>query len=304
MTSIQMMMYHKPVLLKESIAGLAIEKGGIYVDTTFGGGGHSKEIIKNLKNGKLFGFDQDEDALDNVIDDNRFIFIDHNFKFLKNFLRFHNAIPCDGILADLGVSSHQFDKAERGFSIRFEGELDMRMNKRADITAKEVLNNYAKDDLKRIFYRYGEIKNANKLATAIVENREKNKINTTTTLVEIAKKCAKKGQENKYLAQIFQAVRIEVNEELEILEEMLLQSLDVLKPGGRLVVITYHSLEDRIVKNFLKCGNFEGKVEKDFYGNVLTPFKLINRKPIIPESKEIEENSRARSAKLRIAEKI
>lgn len=299
-----MIEYHKPVLLKESIEGLNIKPDGIYVDVTFGGGGHSKEILKQLTTGKLLAFDQDEDAIKNKIDDERFILIDQNFKYISNFLKYNKILQVDGILADLGISSHQIDEATRGFSIRFDAELDLRMDRTMQISAKDIINNYEVEQLKKIFSDYGEIENSYKLAKTIDEARNNEEIKTINQLKNTIEKCAKKGKENKYYAQVFQALRIEVNNELEVLKEMLKQTLDLLKPQGRLVVISYHSLEDRIVKNFMKMGKFEGEIEKDFYGNVLTPFKLVSRKPIYPSDEEINDNNRARSAKLRIAEKI
>ncbi|MCW3104555.1 MAG: ribosomal small subunit methyltransferase [Bacteroidetes bacterium] len=297
------MEYHKPVLLKECIDGLNVKPDGIYVDVTFGGGGHSREILKHLTTGKLYAFDQDEDAVKNKIDDPRFVLIKQNFRYLKNFLKLYNALPIDGLLADLGVSSHQFDEAERGFSTRFEAKLDMRMDRNTKLTAADVLNTYTEEDLKRIFRLYGEVDNAGYLASIIFHNRKDKPLETVNDLKSMIIKCVKRGRENQYYAQVFQALRIEVNRELEVLEDLLMQSLDVLKPGGRLVVMSYHSLEDRLVKNFTRTGKFEGEVEKDFFGNQLTPFTQITRKPIVPDEKQIEENSRARSAKLRIAEK-
>lgn len=297
------MQYHNPVLLKECIDGLNINPEGIYVDVTFGGGGHSREILKHLTTGKLYAFDQDEDAVKNMIDDERFVLIKQNFRYLKNFLKMYNALPIDGLLADLGVSSHQFDEAERGFSIRFDAKLDMRMDQNAKQTAADVLNTYSEDELKRIFRLYGEVDNAGYLASIIFHNRKDKHIETVNDLKNMIVKCVKRGRENQYYAQVFQALRIEVNKELDVLQELLMQSLEVLKPGGRLVVISYHSLEDRLVKNLMKTGKLEGEVEKDFFGNQLTPFRQITRKPIVPSLKETEENSRARSAKLRIAEK-
>lgn len=296
-------MYHNPVLLKESIAGLNIRENGIYVDVTYGGGGHSKEILKNFKQGSLIAFDQDQDALANKLDDDRLILINQNFRFMRNFLKLYKAFPVDGILADLGVSSHQFDVAERGFSLRFEGDLDLRMNQRKDLTAAKVINTYPVNKLKDIFYRYGELKNTGKITYLIENARSGNEIKTTSQLKEALKTCAPRNQENKFFARVFQALRIEVNDEMGALKEFLEQTPEMLKKGGRLVVISYHSLEDRPVKNFLKAGNFEGKAEKDFYGNILTEFQLVNRKPIVPSVDEIEQNNRARSAKLRIAEK-
>lgn len=297
------MHYHNPVLLKECIEGLNINPEGVYVDVTFGGGGHSREILKQLTTGKLYAFDQDEDAVKNSIDDDRFVLIKQNFRYLKNFLKMYDTLPIDGLLADLGVSSHQFDEAERGFSIRFDTKLDMRMDQNAKQTAAEVLNTYSEEDLKRIFRLYGEVENAGYLASIIFHNRKDKQIVTVNDLKTMIVKCVKRGRENQYYAQVFQALRIEVNKELDVLQDLLMQSLEVLKPGGRLVVISYHSLEDRLVKNIMRSGKFEGDVEKDFYGNPLTPFMQITRKPIVPSEKENEENSRARSAKLRIAEK-
>lgn len=297
------MEYHNPVLLKECIEGLNINPAGIYVDVTFGGGGHSREILKHLTTGKLYAFDQDDDAVKNKIDDERFVLIKQNFRYLKNFLKMYNALPIDGLLADLGVSSHQFDEAERGFSIRFNAKLDMRMDQNGKQTAADVLNTYSEEELKRIFKLYGEVDNAGYLASIIFHNRKDKHIDTVNDLKVMITKCVKKGRENQYYAQVFQALRIEVNKELDVLQELLTQSLEVLKPGGRLVVISYHSLEDRLVKNIMRSGKFEGDVEKDFYGNQLTPFKQITRKPIVPSAEENEINSRARSAKLRIAEK-
>ena len=296
--------YHQPVLLRESIKGLGIRPGGIYVDATFGGGGHSKAILENLENGRLLAFDQDEDALNNVLDDEHFILINHNFRYLKNFLKYHNALPVDGILADLGVSSHQFDESERGFSIRFDGPLDLRMNRRQKLDAKQVLNNYPEEKLQQILKDYGELTNARAIASAVVKSRSNKPLNTFEDLRESLRHLEPKGKENKFYAKVMQALRIEINQELEVLKEFLLQTAEVLKSGGRLVVISYHSLEDRLVKNFVKSGNFEGRVEKDFYGNPKLFFEAINKKPIVPAEDEIKDNSRARSAKLRIAEKI
>lgn len=297
-------MYHRPVLLKESIEGLAVKPNGTYVDVTFGGGGHSKKILEQLENGKLIGFDQDEDAQPNMLVDERFQLINQNFKYLKNFLKLYNAFPVDGILADLGVSSFQFDEAKRGFSIRFDGELDLRMDNSSEFSAKQIVNEYTYEEMKRVFRAYGEIENSSKLANKIIEKRTENPIETTNQLKEAIVQCVQRGKENKYYAKVFQALRIEVNNELEVLKEMLSQTVDVLKKGGRIVVISYHSLEDRLVKNFFKSGNFEGIIEKDFYGNPIVPFKLINRKVIVPGEDEIALNNRARSAKLRIAEKL
>lgn len=296
------MTYHNPVLLEKSVEGLLIKADGIYVDATFGGGGHSREVLSHLKDGKLIAFDQDEDAEMNVPDDERIEFINANFRYLKRFLKLNSYEEVDGILADLGVSSYQFDNAVKGFSIRTEGPLDMRMSKSIQVSAKDIVNNWELDELKNIFFFYGELKNAYKIASEIVKARKENSIETTTRLVELLKHLAKRGKENKFFAQVFQALRIEVNNELESLKELLIQSLEVLKPGGRLVVISYHSLEDRLVKNFFKSGNFEGVIEKDFYGNDLSPIKPVG-KLIVPGEDEIIKNNRARSAKLRIAEK-
>lgn len=298
-------MYHKPVLLTESTNLLITNPGGVYVDVTFGGGGHSAEILKRLNSeGRLIAFDQDSDAIMNEIDDKRFTLINQNFRFLKNFLRLYNSIPVDGILADLGISSYQIDNPERGFSFRFDSELDLRMNKKQSVTAKTVLNSYTENQLFELFKNYGEIANAKKLSRVIIEARSSKEITTTSQLLEIISSCViDKRQENKYSAKVFQALRIEVNQEIEALKEMLVQSVDCLKKGGRIAVISYHSLEDRLVKNFFRSGNFEGIQEKDFYGNVNTPFLLVNRKPILPGEAEINENNRSRSAKLRIAEK-
>ena len=299
------MSYHNPVLLNESIDGLKVKEDSVVVDVTFGGGGHSKEILKRLgKEGKLFGFDQDKDAEQNSLKDERFTLVDQNFRYLKNYLRLYNAIPVDGILADLGVSSHQFNVGERGFSIRFDGPLDMRMNQKGDLTAEYVINEYEEEELVRIFREYGEIKNAKKLVFEIVNRREEKRIALTNELIAIVDGCVSVKTRNKYLAKVFQALRIEVNDELLALQELLEQSYEVLDSGGRLSVITYHSLEDRLVKNFIKKGKFEGEIEKDFYGNPKLKFKSISRKPISPTEEEIKNNNRARSAKLRVAEKL
>ena len=295
-------MYHVPVLLEESVSGLNIDPDGVYLDLTFGGGGHSREILKRLKDGCLIGFDQDADALANVPDDDRFIFVNHNFRYLRNFLRYCGYDEADGILADLGVSSHEFDEAGRGFSFRFDAELDMRMNQRSRLKATDILNTYSEEDLTRIFRNYGEVDNAKRLVDLIVKARAEKMITRSEEFLQVIAPCVPKQKEKKYLAQVYQALRIEVNGELEALEDMLKEAERALRPGGRLVVITYHSLEDRIVKNFLKSGNFEGKVEKDFYGHVKRNFELVNRKVIVPSEEEIEKNPRARSAKLRIAE--
>ncbi|HIU56125.1 MAG TPA: 16S rRNA (cytosine(1402)-N(4))-methyltransferase RsmH [Candidatus Gallibacteroides avistercoris] len=297
--------YHIPALLPECMEGLRILPNGTYVDVTFGGGGHSREIIRHLgPEGRLLAFDQDLDAQQNSIDDNRFTFIHSNFRFLKNFLRYYQAEHIDGLLADLGVSFHHFDEAERGFSFRFDGALDMRMNQQSPQTAATVLNSYDEERLSDIFYLYGELPQARKLANAIVKSRQTNPLQTINNLLEVARPYINRKQEKKELAQLFQALRIEVNAEMESLRKMLRQALDALNPGGRLVVLTYHSLEDRLVKNFFKTGNFEGKADKDFFGKITTPFKLINRKVIVPTEEEIERNPRSRSAKLRIAEKL
>lgn len=291
-------------MLKECIEGLNISPDGTYVDVTFGGGGHSREMLKHLgKNGRLLAFDQDADAQQNRIDDERFVFIDQNFRYLKNFCRLHNAIPVDGILADLGVSSFQFDQAERGFSIRFDAELDMRMNRAGKLTAKEVVNAYSEADLHRIFGIYGEIQNAKSLAKTIVTARLNAPIGTVADLKNAITGLIPRGKENKYLAQVFQALRIEVNQELEALKDFLIQSAEVLVSGGRLVVMSYHSLEDRLVKNFIAKGKFSGEVEKDIYGNDKKPFDAVSRGAITASEDEIKKNNRARSAKLRIAVK-
>src|ERR1035437_5761014 len=297
-------MYHIPVLLNESIDGLNINPAGTYVDVTYGGGGHSRVILEKLTTGRLIAFDQDADAIDNTIDDERFVLLNQNFKYLKNFLRLHNAIPVDGILADLGISSHQIDNPERGFSTRFEGDIDFRMDRRKKLSGRELINTWEEEDLLRIFAHYGEVPNPRKLANNIISYRQNKEIITTSDLKEAIGNCAPRGKEFKYQAQVFQALRIEVNGELDALKELLKQATEVLAPGGRLVVLTYHSLEDRLVKNFIKTGNFEGKLEKDFFGNPIVPLRQISRKPIIASEEEITENNRARSAKLRIAEKI
>jgi 16S rRNA (cytosine1402-N4)-methyltransferase len=296
--------YHTPVMLKECIDGLNIRPEGTYVDVTFGGGGHSREIMKHLgDDGRLLAFDQDADAQQNVIADDRFEFIDQNFRYLKNFCRLHHAMPVDGILADLGVSSYQFDQAERGFSIRFDADLDMRMNRSGGLSAKDVVNTYEEADLHRIFGIYGELKNAKSLARTIVTARLNTPINTVADLKNVITGLIPRGKENKYLAQVFQALRIEVNQELEALKDFLIQSAEVLVSGGRLVVMSYHSLEDRLVKNFIAKGKFSGEVEKDFYGNDQKPFEAISRGAITASEEEIKNNNRARSAKLRIAVK-
>ncbi len=297
--------YHVPVMLRESMDGLAIHSSGVYVDVTFGGGGHSREILRRLgEEGGLYGFDQDADAESNIPDDDRFVFVRSNFRFLYHFMRYYDEVGCvDGLLADLGVSSHHFDDKERGFSFRFDSALDMRMNTRSGKTAADVVNTYTEEALADLFYYYGELKTARRVAAALVRAREVKPLCTIEDFLEVVKPLiGKKEKEKKNLAQAFQALRIEVNDEMKALKEMLRQTLRVLKPGGRLVVITYHSLEDRLVKNFLKTGNFEGKSEQDFYGNIQSPFRLVYTKVIVPSDAEIETNPRARSAKLRIAE--
>lgn len=297
--------YHIPALLDECMGGLSIKSGGIYADVTFGGGGHSKAILDRLGgSGRLYAFDQDEDALRNAIDDSRFTFVRGNFCYLKNFLKYYGEEHLDGLLADLGVSFHHFDNAERGFSFRFGGKLDMRMNRQSALSAEVVLCDYAEERLADIFYLYGELKSARRLAAAVVRRRNERAIETVEDFISVVQPFINKKQEKKELAQLFQALRIEVNHEMESLRRMLLSALDLLQPGGRMVVLTYHSLEDRLVKNFFKYGNFEGKCEKDFFGKLQTPFKLINNKVIVPSEEEIARNPRSRSAKLRIAEKL
>ncbi|WP_072994540.1 16S rRNA (cytosine(1402)-N(4))-methyltransferase RsmH [Pseudozobellia thermophila] len=298
------MVYHNPVLLKESVDGLAIKEDGVYVDVTFGGGGHSKEILKRLgSEGRLFAFDQDEDALENAIDDERFTLIGENFRFIKQFLKFYGIRKVDGILADFGVSSHQFDKAERGFSTRFDADLDMRMSKRNALSAYDVVNKYDYDDLRKVLFQYGDLRNANAMATTIIEQRSNGPIKTTARLKEVLRRFLPQGREHKVLAQIYQAIRIEVNQEIAVIEEFLLQTPDLLDKGGRLSIISYHSLEDRLVKRFIRAGQFEGEPEKDFYGNISVPFKKVGPL-VVPSPEEIKMNNRARSAKLRIAKRI
>ena len=298
------MEYHNPVLLHPTVDGLNIKPDGIYVDVTFGGGGHSKEILRRLgPNGKLFAFDQDEDALANTIQDDRFVLINENFRYIKRFLRFHNIKSVDGILADLGVSSHQFDVAERGFSTRFEAELDMRMSQKNEISAYQIINEYDHANLSRVFVDYGELKSGPAMARLIIEARTINPIKNTEHLKSVLSRFLPAHKSNKILAQIYQAIRIEVNQEMDVLKEFLEQSLEILKPSGRLSVISYHSLEDRLVKRYIKNGMFEGEPERDFFGNFSVPFKTIE-KLIVPDDAEIKINNRARSAKLRIAEKI
>ncbi|MCD8194059.1 MAG: 16S rRNA (cytosine(1402)-N(4))-methyltransferase RsmH [Tannerellaceae bacterium] len=297
--------YHVPVMLQESLEGLNIAPDGVYVDVTFGGG-HSKAILSKLTNeGHLYGFDQDADAETNIPDHPQFTFVRSNFRYLYNFMRYYGVEEeVDGLLADLGVSSHHFDDEQRGFSFRFDGKLDMRMNTRSDKTAAAILNTYSEEKLADLFYFYGELKVARRLAAQIVRARADAPFDTISQLLEVLKPFTGKDKEKKFLAQVFQALRIEVNDEMGALKEMLMQTLRVLKPGGRLVVITYHSLEDRLVKNFLKTGNFEGKSEQDFFGNRKTPFRLVNNKVIVPAEEELARNPRSRSAKLRIAEKL
>jgi 16S rRNA (cytosine1402-N4)-methyltransferase len=298
------MEYHNPVLLKETVDGLNIHPDGIYVDVTFGGGGHSREMMSRLgSNGKLVAFDQDIDALNNAIADDRFLLINENFRFIKRFLRFHGIKQVDGILADLGVSSHQFDVAERGFSTRFDAELDMRMNQKGELSAYHVINEYDEQDISRVLYQYGELKNARAMANVIVMARRDKDIKNSEQLKQVLAKFLPAHKSNKILAQIYQAIRIEVNQEMDVLKEFLEQSLEILKPGGRLSVISYHSLEDRLVKRFFRNGLFEGEPERDFFGNFEVPFKMVE-KLIVPTDAEIAINNRARSAKLRVAEKI
>ena len=301
----QSSVYHIPALLDACMAGLAVQPDGTYVDVTFGGGGHSRAILERLGDkGRLYAFDQDEDACVNRIEDNRFTFVRSNFRFLKNFMHYYNVEKIDGLLADLGVSFHHFDDSERGFSFRFGGKLDMRMDNRAGISAIDILNNYDEEKLSDIFYLYGELKTARKIAAAIVQKRTGGKITDIENLLEIIHPFINRKQEKKELAQLFQALRIEVNHEMDSLRKMLTQAAELLKPGGRIAILTYHSLEDRLVKNFFKTGNFEGKAEKDFFGRINAPFKPINNKVIAPSDAEIERNPRSRSAKLRIAKKI
>ena len=296
--------YHVSVLLKESVDGLDIQPDGIYVDVTFGGGGHSREILSRLgANGRLFGFDQDADAESNIMNDDRFTFVRSNFRYLKNWMRFHEVEKIDGLLADLGVSSHHFDDETRGFSFRFDAPLDMRMNKRAGMTAADVLNNYTEEQLADIFYLYGELKNARKIASVVVKARQESAIETTGQLLQLTEKIFAREREKKEVTKLFQALRIEVNHEMDALREMLNSACQLLRPGGRMSVITYHSLEDRIVKNVMRAGNAEGKVEQDFFGRAKSPLHLINNRVIVPTDDELQRNPRSRSAKLRIAEK-
>ncbi|MDR3327651.1 MAG: 16S rRNA (cytosine(1402)-N(4))-methyltransferase RsmH [Prevotellaceae bacterium] len=295
-------MYHIPVLLEETLEGLDIKPDGVYVDCTFGGGGHAAAILARLgENGRLFGFDRDLDAQHNALNDRRFMFVRGNFKHITNFLRYYDVEKVDGVLADLGVSSHHFDDSRRGFSYRFDGQLDMRMNQKATLTAEKILNEYAENQLSDIFYQYGELRQARKIASVIVKYRQNKRIETISELVKILSPFYKKGFENKELAPVFQAIRIEVNGELNALKSLLKQLPELLTPNGKAVVISYHSLEDRLVKNFFKTGNFEGKMEKDFYGNPVSPLQTVNNKVITATQEELGKNSRARSAKLRIA---
>jgi 16S rRNA (cytosine1402-N4)-methyltransferase len=295
--------YHIPVMLEPCIEGLAINPNGVYVDLTFGGGGHSKEILKYLEGGHLYGFDQDSDAEANIPNDGRFTFIQANFRDFKKYLRLYGVSQVDGILADLGISSHQIDEPTRGFSTRFDGDLDMRMSDAMNVSAKDILNTYEESQLHKVLGIYGEVKNAKSLAQAITSQRAAKPFSTTTEFKEFLKGYAPRGKDFKYYAQVFQALRIEVNDEMKALEEMLLQTVEVLKPEGRLVIMSYHSLEDRLVKNFINKGKFQGEVEKDFYGNLLRPLEPVSRKAITAGAEEIEKNNRARSAKLRIAKK-
>ncbi|WP_236262993.1 16S rRNA (cytosine(1402)-N(4))-methyltransferase RsmH [Aggregatimonas sangjinii] len=298
------MMYHNPVLLSASVDALDIKKDGVYVDVTFGGGGHSKEILNRLgSEGKLIAFDQDEDALKNALDDERFTLINENYRYIKQFLKFYGIRKVDGILADFGVSSHQFDTAERGFSTRFDADLDMRMSQRNEFSAFNVVNKYSYDELRRVLFEYGELRNANAMAKAIEEARSESKIKTTDALKEVLQRFLPNAKAHKILAQVYQAIRIEVNQEIESIKEFLHQTADLLEPGGRLSIISYHSLEDRLVKRYIRAGQFEGEPEKDFYGNIDVPFKKVGRL-IVPSKEEIANNNRARSAKLRIAERI
>ncbi len=297
--------YHTPALLYPCMEGLSINPSGVYVDVTFGGGGHSREILSRLnERGRLFGFDQDLDAMQNIVDDKRFTFVRSNFRYISNFLEYYGVEKVDGILADLGVSFHHFDESDRGFSFRFDGKLDMRMNQKATQTAAEVLNRYSEERLADIFYYYGELKQARKIASAIEARRKNEKFDTISDFVGVVEPWVGKDKQKKILACLFQALRIEVNREMDVLKKMLESSLSLLNPGGRLVVLTYHSLEDRLVKNFMKSGNFEGKVQQDFFGNRISPFRLVNNKVIVPDDAEIAMNPRSRSAKLRIAEFI
>ena len=297
--------YHVSVLLKESVDGLNIQPNGCYVDVTFGGGGHSREILRRLgKKGHLYGFDQDADAETNIVDDDRFTFVRSNFRYVRNWMRYYEVDGLDGLLADLGVSSHHFDDASRGFSFRYDAPLDMRMNKRAGMTAADVVNNYTEEQLADVFYLYGELKSARKLAAMLTKARQQKPIDTTARLLEVTEGMFSREREKKDVTKMFQALRIEVNHEMDALREMLLGACELLKPGGRLSVITYHSLEDRIVKNVMRAGNAEGRVEQDFFGRMSSPLHIINNRVIVPSGEELENNPRSRSAKLRIAEKV
>ena len=299
------MAYHRPVLLNESIEGLDIKPKGVYIDLTFGGGGHARRILEQLgRKGRLLAFDQDPDAKGNLPDDKRLIFIHANFRYLKNFLRYHGIEAVDGVFADLGISSHQIDEPDRGFSFRADAMLDMRMNPASGNSAERVLNEYDESDLRMVLKQYGELKNAGRIANRIAEARSEKRIKTTVQLADIIQDLAPRDRQAKFFAKVYQAVRIEVNDEITSLKEMLGQTPDCISEGGRLVVITYHSIEDRLVKNFMKSGNVEGKMEKDFYGNLITPWRLINRSVIVPGENEIHENRRARSAKLRVSERV
>ena len=298
------MKYHNPVMLNESVEGLNIQPGKTYVDATFGGGGHAQKILEKLEGGRLIAFDQDEDARDNTFDDERLIFVKGNFRYLRNYLKYYQAFPCDGILADLGISSHQIDNPERGFSTRYDGPLDFRMNTSQSFTGEDLVNDYDFDDLVYALKNYGEIRNAKALAKGIINARQNERLNSIEQFKKHVEKYAQRNMEYKYLARVFQVIRIEVNQEMQALEQLLRDVPEALKPGGRLVVISYHSLEDRMVKNMIKTGNLEGNLDKDFYGNVRKPLEAINRKPITPSEEETEKNPRARSAKLRIAQKV
>lgn len=298
------MKYHEPVLLKSSVDALEIIPNGTYVDLTFGGGGHSKEILSRLDSGRLYSFDQDEDAIANALNDERFCLVQSNFRYVKNFLRYHKALPVDGVLADLGISSWQIDDESRGFSFRWDTPLDMRMNQQMDKTAADIVNGYPQEDLLRVFREYGEIKSPVNFVRQLVNKRQESAVRTTGQLAEIASAHVVPAKRNRFLAQVFQALRIELNEEMQALEEMLLQMQEVIKPGGRLVVLSYHSLEDRMVKNIIRSGRLDGKIEKDFYGNVLSPFRQVSRKPIVAGQDEMDKNPRARSVKMRVAERM
>lgn len=296
--------YHLPALLEESIAGLNLRPDGVYVDVTFGGGGHSRAILSHLTTGRLIAFDQDLDAAVNIINDERVTFLNQNFRYLKNNLRYLGYKEIDGLIADLGVSFHQFDEQERGFSFRSDAQLDMRMNRKSGLRASDLLRTYDEEQMASVFYRYGELDNSRKIARAVVKARQTKPVVTVKDLSEAVESLVPFNQENKFYAKLFQSLRIEVNREMDALTDMLTQALQILKPGGRMVVITYHSLEDRLVKNFIRTGNFDGTAEKDFYGNLLVPFRAINRKVIVPSEEEVAKNNRARSARMRIAEKI